>query len=102
MQHNTLPSDIRPGEELLANRIRNTFPASVRDGILPPADADLVREVRRRFGTCDQNTAYCYVRTTVIACVEEGADWDTQESAFVRQRIETYFKEEHAVFKVRK
>lgn len=99
MQHNTLPSDIRPGEELLANRIRMTLPATVRDRMLPPADADLVRDVRAKHGTCDQETAYIYVRTIVIACIEE---MEITECELTGRRIRTFFAKETSLFTVRK
>lgn len=99
MQHNTLPNDIQPGEEILANRIRNTFAASVRDRVLPPADADLVRQVRAKFGTCDQLNAYRYVRTTVVETIEE---WTSGECAFTKQRIQRHFSEEAVLFQVKR
>ena len=93
MQHIALPSDVKPGEELYAYRIRQALPAAQRDRLLPPADAELVRRVRREQNArvLNEQAAYQFIRKLFLANADTIS---LQECKLLGQRLRALFPTE--------
>jgi len=90
MQRNTLPDDIRPGEEILANRIRMCVPAAIRDKLLPAADPELVRRVRieQQILELHNDDAYQFVIQLLVQNVD---NLSLQDCEFLGKRVKVLF-----------
>lgn len=89
----TTANEIRPGELVLANRVRQTLPAAVRDRLLPDADPDLVSLIGREQGVTHIGVedAKKWVVSLVLVV---GPEMEGTEHELARMRIATYWKDE--------
>lgn len=83
-------NDARPGEILLAARVRNTLPAHVADQMLPPTDTELVWMIRnaRQVSIITIAAARLALEDIII---DRPAQWEPGELALLNQRTRIYW-----------
>lgn len=85
---------LKPGEHVLAYRIRSCFPARLRDMMLPADDLSLVTQVTNELHTTNlTNRQACDWVRSCLERVRNNADIETNEANLMAYRINTAFAE---------
>lgn len=81
---------IYPGEDILANRVRQCIPASVRERLLPASDEQLVHRMRNalRVTALTVKNAHVWLRVFVH---EHSDEFDSTEKQLFQNRVRTHF-----------